>query len=43
MATDKEKIEELTQKLNEFEKGLENSKKAVDSFSFSSFKDYRER
>lgn len=42
MATDKEKIEELTQKLNEFEKGLENSKKAVDSFSFSSFKDYRE-
>ena len=42
MATDKEKIEELTQKLSEFEKGLEKSKKAVDSFSFSSFKDYRE-
>ena len=42
MATDKEKIEELTQKLSEFEKGLEKSKEAVDSFSFSSFKDYRE-
>jgi hypothetical protein len=42
MATDKEKIEELTQKLSEFEKGLEKSKKAVDSFTFSSFKDYRE-
>ena len=40
MATDKEKIEELTQKLSEFEKGLEKSKEAVDSFSFSSFYTY---
>ena len=42
MATDKQKIEELTQKLHEFEKNLERVKKSSDSISFSSFKDYRD-